>query len=171
MESLLNNSSSRIRFTTSGKSRTIASLNAFVEGLPSFTTSMIDYEPSNPTLLYFHEENKHQMYVKKDKQLKTKLQSIQMLPYSKQMARNVLERLYKKSFIDKLINGYYSIVDNETGKFIKNEVDAVRMLHGLYLIGSNLREEGVGSLLEKYFHSNESAWFAYVHDAKVRQIF
>ncbi|CAF4406432.1 unnamed protein product, partial [Rotaria magnacalcarata] len=40
------------------------------------------------------------------------------------------------------------------------------MLHGLYLIGSNLREEGVESLLEKYFSVNESAWFAYLQDAK-----
>ena len=50
---------------------------------------------------------------------------------------------------------------------LENEVDAVLMLHGLYLIASNLREEGVGDLLEKYFRPNESSWFAYLHDAKV----
>jgi hypothetical protein len=167
MEILLSNSSSRIKLVSSGKSRTIASLNAFVQGLPSTITSLIDYEPANPSLLYFNENIKHQTYLKKDKQLKNKLRSIQIQPYSKQMAQNILERLYKKSFVDKLANGYYSIVDSDSGKSIKNEVDAVRMLHGLYLIGSNLREEGVGSLLEKYFNEKESAWFAYVHDAKV----
>jgi len=167
MKMSLSNSSNRISLVSSGKARTISSLNAFVEGLPSTLASLIDYEPSNPTLLSFHENVNYQTYYKKDKQLKNKLRSIEMQSYSKQMARNVLERLYKQSFIDKLTNGYYSIVDNESGKSIKNEVDAVRMLHGLYLIGSNLREEGVGDLLEKYFHSNESAWFAYLHDAKV----
>ncbi len=152
---------------SSGSARTIASLHAFVQGLPSSLTSSIDYEPSNPTLLYFHQNLNYQIYYKKDRQLKTKLRSIEMQPYSKQMARNVLKRLYKQSFIDRLTNGYYSFVDDESGKSIKNEVDAVRMLHGLYLIGPNLRKEGVGDLLEKYFHQNESAWFAYLLDAKV----
>jgi hypothetical protein len=129
--------------------------------------SLIDYEPPNPTILSFNEDINYQTYYKKDKQLKSKIQSIETQSYSKEMARNVLKRLYTSSFIDKLINGDYSIIDNDSGKSIKNEVDAVRMLHGLYLIGSNLREEGVGDLLEKYFHPNESAWFAYLHDAKV----
>jgi len=167
MKITLSNSPNRIRVVSSGKSRTIASLHAFIDGLPSTLTSLIDYEPSNPTLLSFNENIHYQKYYKKDIQLKTKLRSIEMQLYSKQMARNVLERLYKSSFIDKLANGYYSIIDNDSGKSIKNEVDAVRILHGLYLIGSNLREEGVGDLLEKYFQQNESAWFAYLHDAKV----
>ena len=167
MKIVFSNSPDRIRVVSSGKSRTIASLNAFVQGLPSCIHSQVDYEPSNPSLLSFHENLRYQTYFKKDKQLKAKIRSIEMQTYSKQMARNVLERIYKSSFVDKLENGYYNITHNESGKSIKNEVDAVRILHGLYLIGSNLREEGVGNLLNKYFHSNESAWFAYLHDAKV----
>ena len=162
------NSSNRIAVLSSGKSRTIASLHAFVQGLPSTLTSSIDYEPSDPQLLSFHENNIYQTYLKKDKELKTKLRSIQMQTYSRQMARNVLERLYTPWFVDQLSDGIYSVVDHESSKSIKDEVDAVRMLHGLYLIGSNLREEGIGHLLEKYFHQNESAWFAYLLDAKVR---
>ena len=161
------NFSNRIAVLSSGKSRTIASLNAFIQGLPSTLTSSIDYEPSNAHLLSFHENNKYQTYLKKDKELKTKLRSIQMQTYSRRMAWNVLERLYTASFVDKLNDGMYSIVDQESGKSIKNEVDAARMLHSLYLIGSNLQEEGAAHLLEKYFHQNESAWFAYLHDAKV----
>ena len=163
------NSSNRIGVVSSRKSRTLASLQAFVQGLPSTLTSSIDYEPSNPNLLSFHENINYQTYCKKDKQLKAKLQAIQMQPYSKRMARNILERLYTPSFIDKLSNGHYSIIDHDSGKFIKNEVDAARMLYSLYSIGSNLREEGMGDLLRKYFLQNESAWFAYLHDAKVGQ--
>lgn len=166
----LNNTPNRIRLVSTEKSRTIASLNAFVQGLPSSLASLIDYEPSNPALLSFYENINYQLYFKKNKQLKAKLRSIEMQTYSKQMARNVLERIYKQPFIDKLINGDYCIIDNDSGKSIKNEVDAVRILHGLYLIGSNLREEGVEDLLKKYFHQNESAWFAYLHDAKVNII-
>jgi hypothetical protein len=166
-KAFLSNSLRRISLVSSGKSRTVASLNAFVEGLPSILTPLIDYEPPNPKLLHFHSNIKYQTYYKKDKQLRNKLQSIEIQSYSKQMARNVLKRLYKQPFIDRLANGYYSIIDNEPGQSVENEVDAVRMLHGLYLVGSNLREEGVGTLLEKYFNLDESAWFAYLHDAKV----
>ncbi|CAF1352330.1 unnamed protein product [Rotaria sordida] len=151
---------------TSGKSRTIASLNTFIEGLPSTLTSLIDYEPANQILLYFHDNNKYETYYRKDRQLKNKIRSIEMQLYSKQMARNLLERLYNVSFVDRLANRYNTIIDSELGKSIKNEVDAVRMFHGLYLTGSNLRVEGVESLLEKYFLSDESAWFAYLQDAK-----
>ncbi|CAF0945736.1 unnamed protein product [Rotaria sordida] len=163
---LSTNSSTRIRLVSSGKSRTISSLNAFVKGLPLTITNLIDYEPANRTLLAFYEDIKYQTYLKNDKQLKNKIRSIHMQSYSKQMAHNILERLYQKSFIDKLTNRSYFIIDNESGKSIKNEIDAVRMLHNLYLIGPNLREEGVGSLLEKYFNLHESAWFAYLQDAK-----
>jgi hypothetical protein len=167
MKILSSNSPNRIQVVSSAKSRTIASLYAFVQGLPSSIHSQIVYEPSNPGLLSFHDNPQYQAYSKKDKQLKNKIRSIEMQSYSKQMARSVLERLYKTPFIDKLVNGCYLITDDESGKSIKNEVDAARMLHSLYLIGPNLREEGVGSLLQKYFHTNESAWFAYLHDAKV----
>ena len=48
------NSSNSIRLVSSGKSRAIASLNAFVEGLPSIhNVHSIDYELANPSLLYF----------------------------------------------------------------------------------------------------------------------
>ncbi|CAF2476800.1 unnamed protein product [Rotaria sp. Silwood2] len=166
MNGLLTNSSTRIRIVNSGKPRTKESSDAFVQGLPIAIKRLIDYEPANPTLLSFYDDIKYQTYFKQDKQLKNKLRSIQVQPYSRKMARNVLERLFKESFIDKLANGSYLIIDNESGKSIKNEIDAVRMLHGLYLIGPNLREEGVEYLLEKYFNLNESAWFAYLQDAK-----
>jgi hypothetical protein len=163
----MKDSNNRIQVISSGKSRTAASLNAFVHGLPDAMAALIDHEPPNSSLLYFHDNGPYQMFYKKDKNLKNKLRSIQMQPYSKTMARQLLERIYRPWFVDKLEDEDYSIVDHESGKVIRNEMDAVRMLHGLYLIGSNLREEGVGTLLEKYFEQDESAWFAYLNDAKV----
>lgn len=167
MKNLLSNSSRRIQLVDSGKSRTAASLNAFVEGLPLAAKSLIDYELANPNLLSFYDSNKYQMHFKKEKFTKAKLQSIQSQPYTKRMITYVLERLYHRSFIERLINGSYSIIDHESGRSIKNEIDAARMLHGVYLIGPNLLEEGVESLLEKYLTLNESSWFAYIQDAKV----
>ena len=170
-EAQMKDSNNRIQVISSGKSRTAASLNAFVDGLPESIATLIDHEPANSTLLYFHDNGPYQAFYKKDKYLKNKLRSIQMQPYSTEMARQLLERLYRPWFVDKLADGDYSIVDPESSKVIRDEVDAVRMLHGLYLIGSNLREEGVGKLLEKYFNQDESAWFAYLNDAKVSRWF
>ena len=167
MQVLLKNPLNRISAVTSGKSRAIESLNAFVEGLPIIIAALIDYEPANPNLLNFADDSEYQTYIKTDMQLINKIQSIRTQPDSKQMARAVLKRLYKESFIDNLTNEYYSLIDNESGQSIQNEVDAALMLHSLYLNGPNLREEGIGSLLEKYFHADEAAWFGYFHDAKV----
>ena len=166
---LRNHSRNRISVVSSGRSRSTASLNAFMKSFPSFMASLIDHEPDNPELLYFHENSKYQNGFKKSKLLKNKIRSIQMQPYSKEMARQVLEQIYDRAFVDRLTNEYYSIIDQASGKSIKNEVDAVLMLHGLYLIAPNLREEGVGHLLEKYFSVNASAWFAYLHDSRVSQ--
>ena len=167
-EKAINNQQrNRISVVSSGRSRTIASLNAFVEGLPLAVASRIDREPDNPDLLYFHEGSKYQNGFKKSSLLKNKIRSIQMQPYSREMARQVLERIFDHDFVDRLANEEYSILDRSSGKFIKNEIDAAVMLHSLYLIAPNLREEGVGDLLEKYFSLNTSAWFAYLHDARV----
>lgn len=167
----LNKSPTRIQVVDSGKPRAASSLKAFVEGLPSNVQWLVDHEPANPALLSFYDDSKYQTYLKRDKDLKQKIRFIELKPYSREMARSVLKRLYQESFIDKLANRSHFISDPDSSKSIKNEVDAVRMLHGLYLIAPNLREEGDGSLLEKYFNPNESAWFAYLLDAKVRYHF
>ena len=170
INSFFNHPHRRIQVVSSDKSRTSASLLAFVEGLPYMGSSLIERDTNNLGILHFHEDPKYQAYLRKDKQLKNKLHSIYMQPKSKRIARDVLERLFKRSFVDKLVNGNFTIVHNESGKSIKNEVDAVRMMHSLYLIGPNLREEGVGNLLRKYFDYEESAWLAYLYDAKVSKI-
>ena len=166
-KAIFNRHRNRISVVSSGRSRTIASLNAFVESLPLAIASRVDREPDNPDLLYFHEDSKYQNGFKKSKLLKNKIRSIQMQPYSREMARQVLERIFDTDFVDRLVNEEYSIIDRASGKSIKNEIDAAVMLHGLYLIAPNLRDEGVGDLLEKYFPLNASAWFAYLHDARV----
>lgn len=157
----------RIQVLSSGKTRTYSSLQSFLNGLSRVSPNVIDYDSSINNLLSFHEDPTYQAYFRKDKQLKNKLRSIYSQAKSKKLARDVLERLFDSWFIDKLARGEYSFFHNESEKYIKNEIDAVRMIHSLYLIGPNLREEGVGNLFEKYFNADESIWFAYLHDAKV----
>ena len=165
----MRNESKSIQVVSSNKSRTKASLRAFVQGLPPSVVHLVDYQPPNPSLLFFHDNARYLRYLKKDRQLKNKLKSIEKQSYSKQMARDVLEQLYRPSFVDKLVAQQYSFMEYESERSITNELDAVRMLHALYLIGSNLQEEGVGSLFEKYFSKNQSAWYAYLQDAKVKK--
>jgi len=166
-KSIYNRHRNRISVVSSGQSRATASLNAFVSSLPSLIASQIDREADNPGLLYFHLDSKYQNGFKKAKLLKNKIRSIQMQPYSREMARQVLEQIFHRDFVERLSNEEYSIVfDQTSSKSIKNELDAAIMLHSLYLIAPNLREEGVGDLLDKYFHFNTSAWFAYLHDSR-----
>ncbi|CAF0727570.1 unnamed protein product [Adineta ricciae] len=166
IKSLLRNESKSIQVVSSNKSRTKASLRAFVEGLPPSVVRLVDHQPPNPSLLFFHDNARYQTYLKNDRRLKNKLKSIERQSYSKQMARDILEQLYRPSFIDKLVDKQYCLTDHESDRSIRNEFDAVRMLHALYLIGSNLEQEGVGCLFEKYFSKNQSAWYAYLQDAK-----
>ena len=167
MENLLNNSTNSIKLIGAKEPRTVQSLDAFIDGLPRVITPLLDYEPGNPTLLRFNLNTDYVSYLAKDKQLKEKIRSIQMQTNSKQMARNVLERLYKKPFVDKLANGYYSKVGSVSNVPMTNEVDAVITLYTLFIEVSCLIEEGIGSLLDKYFHKKEVAWFGYVFDATV----
>ncbi|UJR33520.1 hypothetical protein I4U23_020965 [Adineta vaga] len=87
---LLRNTSKSIQVVSSNKARSKASLEAFVQGLPPSVASLIDYELPNPILLSFHENTKYQTYFRKDRQLKSKLRSIERHPYSKIMAQNIL---------------------------------------------------------------------------------
>ena len=167
MENLLNNSTNSIQLVSSGEARTVQSLDAFIDGLPRVITPLLDYEPGNPTLLHFNKNTDYVSYLAKDKQLKEKIRSIRMQPYSKKMARNILERLFQISFVDKLANGYYSAGSRFSNVSMTNEVDAVLTLYHLYRYSWCLIEEGAGSLLGKYFNKKEVAWFGYVSDAKV----
>jgi hypothetical protein len=98
-----------------------------------------------------------------------------VLPKSKVMARQMLERIYSKAFVDRLANGEYEFVavNPEDGDktYARDEVDAALMLYNLFIIGPGMDHEAEAEgdekwELEKYLTPEESAWFSYLSDAE-----
>ena len=59
IKSLIRNESKTIQVVSSNKSRTKASLQAFVQGLPPSVVHLVDYQPPNPSLLFFHDNERY----------------------------------------------------------------------------------------------------------------
>ena len=103
------------------------------------------------------------------------LDDLKVLPKSKVMARQMLERIYSKAFVDRLANGEYEFVavNPEDGDktYARDEVDAALMLYNLFIIGPGMDHEAEAEgdekwELEKYLTPEESAWFSYLSDAE-----
>lgn len=108
-------------------------------------------------------------------ELTTALEQLKVLPKTKVMARQMLERLYSKAFVDRLANGEYEFVavNPEDGDktYARDEVDAALMLYNLFIIGPGMDHEAEAEgdekwELEKYLTPEESAWFSYLSDAE-----
>lgn len=108
-------------------------------------------------------------------ELATALEQLKVLPKTKVMARQMLERLYTKAFVDKLANGDYEFVavnPEDGGKtYARDEVDAALMLYNLFIIGPGMDQEAAAQgdekwNLEQYLTPEESAWFSYLSDAE-----
>ena len=103
------------------------------------------------------------------------LDDLKLLPKSKVMARQMLERIYSKAFVDRLANGEYEFVatNPEDGDktYARDEVDAALMLYNLFIIGPGMDHEAEVESdepweLDKYLTPEESAWFSYLSDAE-----
>ncbi|WP_409421517.1 histidine-type phosphatase [Pseudaeromonas sp. ZJS20] len=101
------------------------------------------------------------------------LDALKALPETKVMAREMLERLYSKAFVDYLAAGveFVAVNPEDGGKtYVHDEVDAALMLYNLFIIGPGMvREaeaEGEDWDLEQYLTPEESAWFSYLSDAE-----
>ncbi len=103
------------------------------------------------------------------------LDDLKLLPKSKVMARQMLERIYSKAFVDRLANGEYEFVavNPEDGDktYARDEVDAALMLYNLFIIGPGMDHEAEAEgdekwELDKYLTAEESAWFSYLSDAE-----
>ena len=91
------------------------------------------------------------------------LDDLKLLPKSKVMARQMLERIYSKAFVDRLANGEYEFVavnpKDGDKTYARDEVDAALMLYNLFIIGPGMDHEAeaegvqadrvIGLLLER----------------------
>jgi hypothetical protein len=101
------------------------------------------------------------------------LDDLKALPKTKVMARQMLERIYSKAFVDYLANGveFVAVNPEDGGKtYVHDEVDAALMLYNLFIIGPGMIREaeaqGEAWDLEQYLTPEQSAWFSYLSDAE-----
>ncbi len=106
-------------------------------------------------------------------ELSEALGGLKTLPQTRVMAREMLERLYSKTFVDELAAGVeYVAVNPEDGDktYVRDEVDAALMLYNLFIIGPGMIREaqaqGAPWDLEQFITPEESAWFSYLSDAE-----
>lgn len=154
--------------------------------------SKIDKKLANKYELYFHKtepENTkylpaYQAYqtfigdedngIAAAQELTTAQEALKALPKTKVMARQMLERIYSKAFVDYLANGveFVAVNPEDGGKtYVHDEVDAALMLYNLFIIGPGMVREAEAQGneawdLEKYLTPEESAWFSYLSDAE-----
>ena len=72
------------------------------------------------------------------------LDALKALPRTRVMAREMLERLYSKAFVDELAAGvdYVAVNPEDGGKtHVRDEVDAALMLYNLFIIGPGMIRE------------------------------
>ena len=100
------------------------------------------------------------------------LEALKALPQTRVLARQMLERLYSKAFVDYLAAGVEFVAVKEDGSktYVHDEVDAALMLYNLFIIGPGMAREaeaaGEAWNLEQYLTPEESAWFSYLSDAE-----
>lgn len=106
-------------------------------------------------------------------ELSEALGGLKTQPQTRVMAREMLERLYSKTFVDELAAGVeYVAVNPEDGDktYVRDEVDAALMLYNLFIIGPGMIREaqaqGAPWDLEQFITPEESAWFSYLSDAE-----
>lgn len=150
--------------------------------------------------LYFHKTNpkksdKYHQYAANYKAYKAFKDSDKLeaafdeLPKTQLMAREILERIYTKDFVDFLATEVSQdkqcdvAADNcfktntrkpdeteDDWKYAKNEVDAASMLYNMFIIGPGMLREAQAQGgewdLKQFITPQESAWFAYLSDAE-----
>ena len=154
--------------------------------------SKIDKKLANKNELYFHKTEPadakylaaYQAYqtfigdedngVAAAPELTAAQEALKALPKTKVMARQMLERIYSKAFVDYLANGveFVAVNPEDGGKtYVHDEVDAALMLYNLFIIGPGMVREAEAQGdeawdLEQYLTPEESAWFSYLSDAE-----
>ncbi|QMV14510.1 histidine phosphatase family protein [Vibrio spartinae] len=163
----------------------------------------IDNKLVNKYELYFHKTNpaksvEYQQYTanykayknfKDSDKLEAAFDEISELPKTKLLARQMLERIYTKEFVDFLENDVSDdkncdiAAENcfktntrkpdeteDDWKYVQNEVDAASKLYNMFIIGPGMLREAQAQggewNLKQFITPEESAWFSYQSDAE-----
>lgn len=139
-------------------------------------------DSSDPYYATYQASQAYQAYGS-DTDLNAKVNAILADPNSRTVARTVMERLFDKSFVDKIDNGTYTFANtgsysftSDDGKFtntltgdgkttVKSLVDAVSMLYNLYIIVPGMKTEAPVDF-GRYIPDDAAQFLAYLQDAQ-----
>ncbi|WCC79340.1 histidine-type phosphatase [Cutibacterium equinum] len=158
---------------SSGEPRAAESGYEFVTGLlhaaPHMKGHMSRAIKAHPETLYFHKDKSNSDYkayqeYKDSKELSDYVDAVNSRPEVRKAAREVLEKIYTKDFVDRLAAGEWTFTTPE-GKKAKNEVDAALNLYNLYIIAPSMAAETKVDFA-KYFTIDQANVFAMSLDAE-----
>ncbi len=155
--------SEQINVTNSGKDRAVDSGDLFAEALAENDPALaplITPARTDADLLYFHKSTggaEYRDYVDHDERLAATLDTITGQPASHTAARNVLKKIFKPAFVERISAGEF----DSTG----TEVEAAQAVYALYSIAPAMADEGDWNM-ERYLAPRDAKWFAYLSDAE-----
>ncbi|MEU1468800.1 histidine-type phosphatase [Streptomyces sp. NPDC005761] len=155
--------SERINIVNSGKDRAVDSGNLFAEALAANDPALaplITPARTDADLLYFHKSAggaEYRDYVENDERLAATLDGITDQPASHTAARNVLRKIFKPAFVERISAGEFDP--------IATEVEAAQAVYALYSIAPAMADEGDWNM-ERYIAPRDARWFAYLSDAE-----
>jgi len=161
----------------SGRQRAKDSGLAFTRGLITANPELeqvISAPRAEPATLYFHKQadnENYQQYKDNDPKLRKTIDSLFYSERMKDIARQVLSRIYTQKFINQLAAGDFSFSRKDDGEIeekVYNDVDAMVQLFNLYQIAAGMSAEAGDKewQFKQYFNPAQTQWISYVMDAE-----
>ncbi|MFF1833124.1 histidine-type phosphatase [Streptomyces sp. NPDC058231] len=153
----------RIDVVSSGKDRAVDSGNIFAAALTENDPALkplIGPARTDPDLLYFHKSAggaEYRDYIENDERLSATLRKITDQPATHRAARNVLRKIFKPEFADRISAGEFASIGTD--------VEAAQAVYALYSIAPTMSDEGDWNM-RRYIAPRDAAWFAYLSDAE-----
>ncbi|MFF1924248.1 histidine-type phosphatase [Streptomyces sp. NPDC058221] len=155
--------SEQINVVNSGKDRAVDSGNLFAAALADNDPALkplITPARTDAALLYFHKSaggEEYRDYVDNDKRLAATLDGITGRRATRTAARNVLRKIFKPAFAERIMAGDFSSIGTGT--------EAAQAVHTLYGIAPTMADEGSWTM-GRYIAPRDARWFAYLSDAE-----
>ncbi|MEI5520573.1 histidine-type phosphatase [Streptomyces brasiliscabiei] len=160
-------SAGKIDVVSSGQGRAVDSGTAFAGALGDAAPAvkpLIGPARVDKNLLYFHKSSggaAYQDWLANDQRLADTLKDIKDQPATARAARNVLKKIFKPAFVQRIEAGEFA----STG----SAVDAAEAVYNLYAIAPAMSEESPGGRgwgMDRYIARRDAAWFGYLGDAE-----
>ncbi|MEV6545448.1 histidine-type phosphatase [Streptomyces sp. NPDC051665] len=156
-----------IDVVSSGQGRAVDSANLYGAALAQTDpdlTSLIGATRTDKDLLYFHKADggaAYRDYIANDKRLAATLKAVTDQPATHRAARDVLKKLFKPAFVDRITAGEFASIGTD--------VEAATAVYNLYAIAPAMSEEspgGKGWGMDRYISARNADWFGYISDAE-----